>query len=242
VTVRADLLARGQVLRLTLNAPPGNLLDGELSQALARALDAAPAPDCKLILLRAHGPHFSVGSRLDSAAALARFHNVLYRLIDLGVPTAAVVPGRCYGAALDLVAFCNFVFAARGTSFGRPEVRGGVIPAPASLILGLKLGPRRAGDLLLGGVLDCREAYRRGLVTAWAHAPGDLGALARTWIERHILLRTASSLKRANRIARLGFHARLRAELPTLERLYVAGCLGPAESTAQPPRPVRAMA
>ena len=38
---------------------------------------------------------------------------------------------------------------------------------------------------------------------------------------RIVLVRTADSLRRANRVARLALHARLRAELPLYERLYL---------------------
>src|SRR5579884_3846323 len=105
--VRAETLYRGQVLRLTLNAPPGNLLDDGMVEDLHRALPER-AGDLKLILLSAEGPDFSVGGRLDSA----RYHEVYFRLIDLGLPTVAMVRGRCLGAALELGAFCNFIFAA----------------------------------------------------------------------------------------------------------------------------------
>ena len=66
----------------------------------------------------------------------------------------------------------------------------------------------------------------------------DLDALATAWIQNHVLPRSAVSLRRANRVARLGFHARLAAELPALERFYArqagasAICLAPERASA----------
>jgi enoyl-CoA hydratase/carnithine racemase len=215
--VRAERLYRGQVLRLTLCAPPGNVIDGTMVDALLAALPEN-TDDLKLILLAAEGPDFSIGTRLE-AADMARFHQVFYRLIDLGIPTAALVRGRCMDAGFELAAFCNFVFADASARFG---LRRG-LPTPAALILPLKLGAERAGDLVLCGLtVDAVEAFRRGLLTAWAPERGDVFALHKAWIETHLLPCSAVRLRRAHRVARLSFHAQLRAELPALERLYLA--------------------
>src|SRR6516162_594128 len=124
--VRAERLYRGQVLRLTLCAPPGNVIDGTMVDALLAALPEN-TDDLKLILLAAEGPDFSIGTRLE-AADMARFHQVFYRLIDLGIPTAALVRGRCMDAGFELAAFCNFVFADASARFG---LRRG-LPTPAA--------------------------------------------------------------------------------------------------------------
>jgi len=233
-TLRVDRPYRGQVLRLTLNAPPGNRLDEQMVDELLTALEPAAAETAlKLIAFQAEGPDFSVSARLLTAAALERFHQVFYRLIDLGVPTAAVVRGRCLSAGLELAAFCNFIFAGPAATFGQPEIRRGGFPRPASLILPLKLGQGGATDLVLGGAtLDVTEAYRRGLVTAWAQSHHDLDDLSKAWIESHLLPKSARSLRRANRLARLGFHTRLRAELPALEAVYVRDLIAPTHVPA----------
>ena len=214
--VRAEQLYRGQVLRLTLCAPPGNIIDGRMVEALLAALPAEPG-DLKLVQFAAEGPDFSIATQLEGDE-MARFHQIFYRLIALGLPTAALVRGRCLDAGFELAAFCNFVFADASARF---SLRRG-LPTPASLILPLKLGAEHAGDLVLcGQTVDAAEAFRRGLLTAWAPQRGDAFALGKAWIETHILPCSARSLLRANRVARLSFHAQLRAELPALERLYL---------------------
>src|SRR5689334_12529901 len=188
--VRAEQLYRGQVQRLTLCAPPGNVIDGRMVEALLAALPAQ-AGDLKLIQFTAEGPDFSIGTQLG-AADMARFHELFYRLIALGLPTSALVRGRCVDAGFELAAFCNFVFADASARF---SLRKG-LPTPASLILPLKLGAERAGDLvLLGQTVDAAEAFRRGLLTAWAPERGDAFALGKAWIETHLLPCSARSLQ-----------------------------------------------
>src|SRR5262245_51611836 len=177
--VRAERLYRGQVLRLTLCAPPGNVIDARVVDGLLSALPPADDAELKLIQFAGEGPDFSIGTRLDGAA-MARLHEVFYRLIDLGIPTAALVRGRCFDAGFELATFCNFVFADASSRFGLK--RG--VPTPASLILPLKLGAERAGDLVLcGTTVDAAEAFRRGLLTAWAPERDDAFALGKAWIE-----------------------------------------------------------
>jgi cyclohexa-1,5-dienecarbonyl-CoA hydratase len=241
---RVDPLYEGQVLRLTLSRYPGNSIDRDLVEELYRAVDEhAGDPRLKLILFAGAGADFAAGSELDTAEALARFHALLLRLLDSGVPTAACVRGRCRGAGFDLAAFCNFIFATASAEFGQNAIGHPALPPPSSLILPLKLGHARSFDLvLLAQPIDGIEAYRRGLVTAVAQAPEDLSALVKAWVTAHILPKSARSLRLANRAARLAFSARLRAELPALERLYVTalGAEKPVtETERKPPRSTR---
>src|SRR5215471_16827203 len=158
--IRVERPYQGRVLRLTLNAPPGNVVDGAMVRDLLAALEPAAAdPGLKVIALAAEGPDFAIGSRLDDAGGVSGFHQLFYTLIDLGIPTVAVVRGRCLGAGLELAAFCNFIFGGADATFGQPEIKKGRFPQPASLILPLKLGAERATDLVLTGLtVDVAEA------------------------------------------------------------------------------------
>jgi hypothetical protein len=70
-----------------------------------------------------------------------------------------------------------------------------------------------------GERIDAEEAYRRGLVMAWARKDEALDALVHAWITAHLLPRAAASLRRANRASRVAFHVRLERELGLLDRL-----------------------
>jgi 2-(1,2-epoxy-1,2-dihydrophenyl)acetyl-CoA isomerase len=226
--VRREEQHDGAVLRLTLAAPPHNALDGEMTRELCRLLDGEDArPPRKLIVLAADGPSFSVdGDGTDGAAARAGLHELFRRLMALGAPTAALVHGECRGAGLALATFANFVLASSDARFGLAT--RAAWPLTAQLIVPLKLGLGAARELALGdGELTAEEAYRRGLVVAFARPGESLDALADAWLSAHVLTCSAASLARANRAARLGFHTRLRHDLALLERLGTAGVPAP---------------
>ena len=61
--VQIEWSADGQVMRLTLTDPPGNVLDGELMGDLQAALDeAGNRPGLKLIQLTGAGDNFCFGA------------------------------------------------------------------------------------------------------------------------------------------------------------------------------------
>ncbi|HEX8953395.1 MAG TPA: enoyl-CoA hydratase/isomerase family protein [Polyangia bacterium] len=197
MNVRVATELEGALVRVTLCAPPARRLDSAAVRDLAAAL-AQVGERAKLILFCGDGDDFALGGD----ATPGELHALFGRLIALGVPTAAVVRGGCLGPALELAAFCNFVFAARDARFG-------ACPLPA-FVLPLKLGQGNAEDLLFcGDALCAAEAYRRGLVLATAPAI-LVDKLADAWLAAHVLNKTAASLRRANRVARAGFHHRLQ--------------------------------
>ena len=194
--VRVATEHEGALIRVTLCAPPARRLDSAAVRAVAASLTHA-SERTKLILFRGDGTDFALGGD----AAPGELHALFRRLIDLGIPTAAVVRGGCLGPALELAAFCNFVFAASDARFG-------ACPLPA-FVLPLKLGRGNTEDLVLcGDTLSAAEAYRRGLVLATAPAPA-LGALVDAWLAAHLFDKSAATLRRAHAAARLPFHRQL---------------------------------
>ena len=166
--------------------------------ATSRPRSPTPTERTKLILFRGDGDDFALGGD----AAPAELHALFRRLIALGVPTAAVVRGGCLGPALELAAFCNFVFAARDARFG-------ACPLPA-FVLPLKLGQGNAEDLLFCG--DALSAGR-GLSPRARARHGARRSSSRSWPTpgwpRTCSTRPPASLRRANRVARASFHTPL---------------------------------
>jgi enoyl-CoA hydratase len=91
------------------------------------------------VLLRGEGRSFSVGGDLTGNARreteaehrefLERADAFHRRLRASRLPIVAAVHGHCLGAALALVASCDFVVAAEHASFGLPEGRMGLVGA-----------------------------------------------------------------------------------------------------------------
>ncbi len=227
--IRRESLHDGQVIRLVLDAPKGNVLDAEMMHQLQAELDDLRThAQLKLIQFTGAGEHFSFGAsvaehtRDKAAAMLTQFHALFYTLADLAVPTAAVISGQCLGGAMELALMCNFIFVDRSARLGQPEIVLGVFPPPASLLLPLKVGQARADDLILTGrSLSPDELVNFGLVTALFDDRSALEAGVEAWVTKHIVPKSAASLKYAVRASRWRFNQLVRTELTRLQDFYV---------------------
>jgi cyclohexa-1,5-dienecarbonyl-CoA hydratase len=216
----------GRVLRLRLDAPPGNILDRALIGALRRAVgEAAKSPSLRALLISGAGANFSYGASIEEhlpdrvAPFLEEFHALFRDLIALSLPCVAAVRGLCLGGGLELAAFCQRVVAAPDSRFGQPEIELGVFAPVASLVLPWRLRGGASDDLLLTGRrIAAEEARVLGLVDALAADPEEQ-ALA--WIRAALLPKSASALRFAVQAARVHFHAAFLAQLDAIERLYL---------------------
>jgi len=115
---------------------------------------------------------FSAGVSIEEHAEetvyqmLESFHLVFRTLEQMGKPTLAVVDGAALGGGCELVAACDIVISAPRARYGQPEIKLGVFPPVAAVLLPRVVGERRARELLLTGELfDAPEALRMGLVS-----------------------------------------------------------------------------
>lgn len=151
-----------------LSARPGGTRD----QILWGLLQAETDPAIGCVLIRGAGRAFSSGGDLSGNASREtayehnqflerseRFHD---RLRQADVPVVAAVHGYCLGAALSLIAACDFVLASPSARFGVPEGRLGLVGASPLVPL---IGRQWAKFLVLTGeMIDAEEARRIGLV------------------------------------------------------------------------------
>ncbi len=222
--VEATHRAEGAVLHLLLDAPRANILDDALLRGLSGALERHLRPDVKVVVFEGVGPNFSCGASVaehraeQAPAMLARFHGLFRQLAAQAVPTAALVRGYCLGGGLELASWCTWVVATPDASFGQPEIKLGVFPPMASLLLPWRVGAGPALDLCVSGrTIGAIEAHRLGLVSAVAEDPS---AWWQAFFAEHIAATSAAALRFAERAARVGLQATLDAHLPALERMY----------------------
>jgi len=114
---------------------------------------------------------FSAGVAVEEHVAetiyqmLESFHAIFRSLEQLGKPSIAIVDGAALGGGCELVAACDIVIASERTRFGQPEIKLGVFPPVACVLLPLIIGDKRARELILTGeLIDAAEALRLGLV------------------------------------------------------------------------------
>jgi cyclohexa-1,5-dienecarbonyl-CoA hydratase len=234
--VAVERLEDGAVWRVALGGAKGNVIDAPLAAALAEAVaEAERTPAVKAVVLEGQGRQFSFGASVEEhlpgevAGMLRRFHGLLVQMLDSALPLLAVVRGQCLGGGLELVTVCHRVFAARDARLGQPEIALGVFAPFASAALADRVGRRHAEDLCLTGrTVTAEEAFAMGLVDEVCD--GDPAEVALAWAREHLLPRSASSLRYAVRAVRHGLRARLAAELPALERLYLDGLMSTADA------------
>jgi cyclohexa-1,5-dienecarbonyl-CoA hydratase len=102
---------------------------------------------------------------------LDAFHAIFRALEQTGKPTIAVVDGAALGGGCELVAGCDIVIASERARFGQPEIKLGVFPPVATILLPRIIGDKRARELMLTGeLIDAAEAARLGLVNYFVSA------------------------------------------------------------------------
>lgn len=224
--LRVELRQDGQVLGLTLNAPKANILDSEMMGGIVAALDEhGGSPKLKAIVFAAEGKHFSFGASVPEHTKercgdmLKQFHGMFRKLLDVSVPTCAVVRGQCLGGAMELVSFCSWIFAAPSAALGQPEIQLAVLAPVASVLLPWRIGGGRAVDLCVAGhSITVEQALAWGLVHDVADDPQ---AACDAFIDRELLPKSASSLRFAERAARFDLKQRFDAQIDAIERMYV---------------------
>jgi len=217
------------VLKIILNAPKANVLEAAMLAEILQELDAVEKDkDLKLIVFEGEGKHFSFGASVpehtkeNAAMMLKAFDGMFFQLVKLAVPTMAIVRGQCLGGGMELALFCNLIVADSTAAFGQPEIVLGVFPPPASVMLPLKIGQTYADDLALSGrSVTGAEAHQIGLVNLLVGEGQDAWEVGRAWTEKHILPKSASSLRIGNKAVRMGFFRRIMEDLPRMESLYL---------------------
>jgi cyclohexa-1,5-dienecarbonyl-CoA hydratase len=224
--VRVDLVDEGAFWRVRFGGSRGNILDGATLQALSGVFTQARSSRAlKAICLEGAGDDFSFGASVQEhlpaavPAMLTALRTCVLDLLDSDVIVLAAVQGRCLGGGLELASVCHRLVAAPGATFGQPEIGLGVFAPLGSIVLPARVGRARGEDLCLTGrSITAAEAQSIGLVDEIADDPT---AAALAWARAHFSNRSASSLRLAVRAVRADLTARIRSELPALEKLYV---------------------
>ena len=217
----------GAFWRVTFGAAKGNIIDGSTMSALRRVCaDARSSPRLRAMCLEGSGAHFSFGASVQEhlpgqvRRMLEDLRLLALDLLDTHVVLLAAVRGQCLGGGLELATLCHRIFASHDARFGQPEISLGVFPPLASILLPDRIGRARGEDLCLAGrVVTAAEAGQMGLVDEIT--PGDPADAAIAWARAHLTSRSASSVRLAVKAIRADLAARLSADLPLLEELYV---------------------
>lgn len=151
---------------------------------------------------------------------LESFHNI-FRLLDQGAkPTIAVVDGAALGGGCELVAACDIVISSEKARYGQPEIKLGVFPPVAAVLLPRIIGEKRARELVLTGeLIDAKEALRLGLVS-YVVASGELETKTQEVLSKFREL-SAPTLEATRRALDLARGSTFEAALKEVEDLYL---------------------
>lgn len=197
-----------------------NRFNAEFFDSLEGCLDqveAAPAP--RALVTVASGKHWSVGLDLDWLAAqgdalqpfIARMHELLARLLEIGVPTVAALQGHTFaGGAMLALAHDQRVMRADRGFFCLPEVDINIpftvgmstliaarLPQPA-LHEAMTTGRRYGGiDAAMAGIVDeaVEESQVRSHAIERAVSQAGKGSDVLRTIKQRLYAETLSALR-----------------------------------------------
>ncbi len=162
---------RDDVAYVTLDRPPLNILTIAMMRELSRALNAVvEEPGLRAILLRGNGRAFSAGVDVGEHQPttlrdlLAAFDELILQIVHSPVPVVAAVHGMALGGGFELAIAADMLLVTEDARLGVPEIKLGVFPPAAAVLLPRLVGIHTAQELILTGEpIDGRQAERMGL-------------------------------------------------------------------------------
>jgi isohexenylglutaconyl-CoA hydratase len=177
-----ELVLDDAVARVTLNRPKRrNALTQPMMLELEHAFrQVAENRDCRVVVLRGAGGHFSAGGDLaamaqmpprpgDGAAdpmisAYRQFGEALVALNSVPQPVIAVIEGSAVGGGFGMACCSDIVILHESARFGLPEPKVGFIPSQILPFIVRRIGEGPTRDLAVTGrVIDGHEAHRLGV-------------------------------------------------------------------------------
>jgi cyclohexa-1,5-dienecarbonyl-CoA hydratase len=218
-----------RVARITFARPPVNIFNIAMMREINDALNrCAQRRELVAIVFDADAGcrAFSAGVAVEEHAEdtifqmLDSFHAIFRNLEQLARPTIAVVDGPALGGGCELVAACDIAIASTRARFGQPEIKLGVFPPVAALLLPQLIGDKRARQLILTGeIIEADEAARIGLVN-YVVSGNELEEKTSELLSRFRNL-SAAALELTRKAIDLGRARSLDSALKEVESLYL---------------------
>jgi cyclohexa-1,5-dienecarbonyl-CoA hydratase len=161
-----------RVGRITFAHPPLNVFNIAMMREITAAISECARREIVAIVFAADKDcrAFSAGVAVEEHVQvtiyqmLDAFHAIFRQLEQIAKPAIALVDGAALGGGCEVVAACDIVIASDRSRFGVPEIKLGVFPPVATVLLPLVMGEKRARELILTGeIIDAVEAGRLGL-------------------------------------------------------------------------------
>ena len=161
----------GPLALLTFDAPPLNLFDAAMIDALSDAVTTLERDPPRGLLVGAEGRvvsggvdvHLFDGLSVEDARTLWRdLLALIHRVEAFPYPTVFAAHALCLTAAFELSLACDLLLAAESARFGLVEIVVGLTPAMGGTQrLAERAGPARARELVMSGELYAAATLER---------------------------------------------------------------------------------
>ena len=232
-------LIEDRVATITFSRPPVNIFNIAMMREINDALnESSQQRDLVAIVFNAAADcrAFSAGVAVEEHREetifqmLDQFHAIFRALEQIARPAIAVVDGAALGGGCELVMGCDLAIATERARFGQPEIKLGVYPPVAAVLLPQVIGDKRARELILTGeLIEATEAARLGLVNYLVPA-NQLEAKLLELLTKFRAL-SASSLEMTKRAIDLGRGRSLDAALKQVEDMYLQELMKTQDAT-----------
>jgi enoyl-CoA hydratase/carnithine racemase len=145
---------------LTMKRPPYNVLTADMMLEMARAIgELHEERSVRVIVLQA-APEctaFSAGVAVEDSRperafqTLEAMQSVFNNFLETSKPVITVVAGPAIGGGCELAALGDIIIATPKARFSQPEVKLGVFPPLAAVILPHVIGHKRALEMIFTG-------------------------------------------------------------------------------------------
>lgn len=223
------LRIENRVGRITFARPPLNIFNIAMMREIDDALNECLGHHEMVAIVfdaEREARAFSAGVAIEEHVAetiyqmLESFHDIFRTLEAMAKPTVAVVDGAALGGGCELIAGCDIVISSDRARYGQPEIKLGVFPPVAAILLPRIIGERRARELILTGeLIDAHEALQLGLVS-YVVAPDQLETKTQEILARLREL-SAPALEMARRALDIGRGFSFEDTLARVEDLYL---------------------
>lgn len=163
-----------RVARITLARPPLNVITMAMAKEIADAVNRVSVMTevCAIVFAAQPGGRtFSAGVSIEEHRPetvyqmLEAFHDIFRTLNLASRPVVALIGGAALGGGCELAAFADIVIATSSARFGQPEIKLGVFPPLAAVVLPRVVGDKKAREMILTGeLLTAEQAQALGLV------------------------------------------------------------------------------
>lgn len=218
-----------RVARITFARPPLNIFNIAMMKEIGNALSESAAERGVVAIVfdaakdcRAFSAGVAVEDHVEDSVyeMLDSFHMIFRMLEQIARPTVAVVDGPALGGGCELIAACDIVIASQRARFGQPEIKLGVFPPVAAVLLPRIVGEKRARELILTGeLIDAAEASRIGLVNHVV--PSDQLEQKTQEVLAKLREHSATALEFTRRAMDLGHGRTIDSALSEMENVYL---------------------